>query len=119
MDTRYTFEELYDTAESMLMNFEGHAKNDSLTMLYDNIMTSTKGLQFTETEFGTIATIDIEHLDVGEGQKIVLHCGEEGHTLKIFNNDVEVFSRALSKELVKAIHTVATLQARFMLAVNS
>lgn len=119
MNTCYTFEELRDTAESMLMDFEFSARNECLTMLYDSIMNSTKGLQFTENEFGGIASIEVEHVDVGEGQRIVLHCGKEGHTLKIFNNNVEVFSHALSKELVKALHTLATLQARFMLALNS
>ncbi len=117
-NTKYSFEELFNTAETMLMNFEFCARNDSLVMLYDNILRSTKGLHFSKNDTGGIASIEIEHIDVGYGQKIVMYCGKAGHTLKIFDDGVELFSHELTKEIVQILYTLASLQSRIMYAYN-
>ena len=107
----YSFEELYDTAETAVMNFTILAEN--LPELYKDIMTCTTGLQVVASDTGRIKSIKLEHRDVGEGQRIVFDCGKQGHTIKIFNNNVEVFSNELDKKLVQALHTLACLETFF------
>ncbi|MBO5970287.1 MAG: hypothetical protein J6S14_17540 [Clostridia bacterium] len=107
----YSFEELYDTAETAVMNFTILAEN--LPELYKDIMTCTTGLQVVASDTGRIKSIKLEHRDVGEGQRIVFDCGKQGHTIKIFNNSVEVFSQELDKKLVQALHTLACLETFF------
>ena len=107
----YSFEELYDTAETAVMNFTILAEN--LPELYKDIMTCTTELQVVASDTGRIKSIKLEHRDVGEGQRIVFDCGKQGHTIKIFNNSVEVFSQELDKKLVQALHTLACLETFF------
>lgn len=107
----YSFEELYDTAETAVMNFTILTEN--LPELYKDIMTCTTGLQVVASDTGRIKSIKLEHRDVGEGQRIVFDCGKQGHTIKIFNNSVEVFSQELDKKLVQALHTLACLETFF------
>lgn len=107
----YSFEELYNTAETAVMNFTILAEN--LPELYKDIMTCTTGLQVVASDTGRIKSIKLEHRDVGEGQRIVFDCGKQGHTIKIFNNSVEVFSQELDKKLVQALHTLACLETFF------
>ena len=112
----YSFEELYDTAETAVMNFTILAEN--LPELYKDIMTCTTGLQVVASDTGRIKSIKLEHRDVGEGQRIVFDCGKQGHTIKIFNNSVEVFSQELDKKLVQALHSLACLEIYFKLEHN-
>ena len=63
-------------------------------------------------------SIKLEHRDVGEDQRIVIDCGKQGHTIKIFNNDVEVFSKELDKKLVQALHSLACLETYLKLEHN-
>lgn len=107
----YSFEELYDTAETAVMNFTILAEN--LPELYKDVMTCTTGLQVVASDTGRIKSIKLEHRDVGEDQRIVFDCGKQGHTIKIFNNSVEVFSQELDKKLVQALHTLACLETFF------
>lgn len=107
----YTFEELFETAESTLMDLTGFS--ECLPELYWEIMLRTTGLQVATTDSGDIETVKIELRDVGEGQGIVFTCGKQGHTIKIFNNGVEVFSTELDKRLVHALHTLARLEILF------
>jgi hypothetical protein len=115
-NNQYTFEELFDTAETMVMNFMFTA--ESLPELYKDIMTCTTGLQVVAYDTGRIKSIKLEHRDVGEDQRIVIDCGKQGHTIKIFNNDVEVFSKELDKKLVQALHSLACLETYFKLEHN-
>lgn len=115
-NTNYTFEELFETAETMVMNFMFTA--ESLPELYKDIMTCTTGLQVVAYDTGRIKSIKLEHRDVGEDQRIVIDCGKQGHTIKIFNNDVEVFSKELDKKLVQALHSLACLETYFKLEHN-
>ena len=110
-NTNYTFEELFETAETAIMNFVGLAEN--LPELYKEIMTCTTGFQVATSDAGSIKSIKLEHRDVGEDQRIVFDCGKQGHTIKIFNNSVEVFSQELDKKLVQALHTLACLETFF------
>ena len=115
-NTNYTFEELFETAETMVMNFMFTA--ESLPEWYKDIMTCTTGLQVVAYDTGRIKSIKLEHRDVGEDQRIVIDCGKQGHTIKIFNNDVEVFSKELDKKLVQALHSLACLETYFKLEHN-
>ena len=73
-NTKYTFEELFETAETAVVNFVGLAEN-------------------------------LQH--------IVIDCGKHGHAIKIFSNNVEVFSNELDKKLVRALHYLARLETLF------
>ena len=110
-NTNYTFEELFETAETAVVNFVGLAEN--LPELYKQIMTCTTGFQVATNDAGSIKSIKLEHRDVGENQHIVIDCGKHGHAIKIFSNNVEVFSNELDKKLVQALHTLACLETFF------
>ena len=110
-NTNYTFEELFETAETAVVNFVGLAEN--LPELYKQIMTCTTGFQVATNDAGSITSIKLEHRDVGENQHIVIDCGKHGHTIKIFSNNVEVFSNELDKKLVRALHSLARLETLF------
>ena len=110
-NNQYTFEELFDTAETAVMNFVSLAEN--LPELYKQIMTCTTGFQVIASDTGSIKSIKLEHRDVGVGQRIVIDCGKHGYTIKIFNNNVEVFSNELDKKLVRALHSLARLETLF------
>lgn len=110
-NTNYTFEELFDTAETMVMNFMFTA--DYLPELYKDIMTCTTGLQVVVWDTGRVKSIKLEHRDVGSDQRIAIECGKQGHTIKIFNDGVEVFSKELDKKLVQALHSLACLETYF------
>ena len=115
-NNQYTFEELFDTAETAVMNFVSLAEN--LPELYKQIMTCTTGFQVIASDTGSIKSIRLEHRDVGENQRIVIDCGKQGNTIKIFNNSVEVFSQVLDKKLVQALHSLACLETYFKWAYN-
>ena len=110
-NTNYTFEELFETAETAVVNFVGLAEN--LPELYKQIMTCTTGFQVATNDAGSIKSIKLEHRDVGENQHIVIDCGKHGHAIKIFSNNVEVFSNELDKKLVRALHYLARLETLF------
>ena len=110
-DTKYTLEELFDTAETMVMNFMFTA--EYLPELYKDIMTCTTGLQVVIYDTGRVKSIKLEHRDVGSDQRIVIDCGKQGHTIKIFDDGVEVFSKELDKKLVQALHSLACLETYF------
>ena len=110
-NTNYTFEELFETAETAIMNFVSLAEN--LPELYKEIMTCTTGFQVATSDAGSIKSIKLEHRDVGEDQRIVIDCGKQGHTIKIFDDGVEVFSKELDKKLVQALHSLACLETYF------
>ena len=113
----YSFEELYDTAETAVMNFMNLVEN--LPELYKEIMTCTTGLHVVAYDTGAVKSIKLEHRDVGTDQQIVFNCGQQGHTIKIFNNGVEVFSQELHMKLVQALHTLAHLETFFKWTYNN